>query len=69
MSESDLLLLQCFDSRRRLIGADGVGRLDDDDDENGLTYTHCAHASFELDETGGEKHGRQSIEVRYLVVM
>ncbi|KAK3307294.1 uncharacterized protein B0T15DRAFT_395473, partial [Chaetomium strumarium] len=65
MGEADVLLLQCFDSLER-DEADGV----DEDGDDGLAYAQCAHGSFELNEVTGEaeKHERESIEVRCLVI-
>jgi hypothetical protein len=58
MSEADVLLLQCFDSRER----EGVK-------DGGLNYPLCVHGTFELNEAGGETYERESIEVRCLVVL
>ncbi|KAK2603563.1 hypothetical protein QQS21_004243 [Conoideocrella luteorostrata] len=56
MDTSDVLLLQCFDSKR------GSG------DDGKPNYVQCAHGSFELDESGDEPYERKSIEVRCIVI-
>ncbi|KAI1305041.1 hypothetical protein F5Y03DRAFT_406619 [Xylaria venustula] len=59
MTPHDVLLIQCFDSRKR--GSE-------DGAQDGLDYVQCAHGSFRLDEEGNESYTRESIEVRCLVV-
>jgi hypothetical protein len=69
MGEADVLLLQCFDSLKR-DETDDVAADEDGDDR--LAYAQCAHGSFELNGIGSggeaEKHERESIEVRCLVI-
>lgn len=56
MSTSEVLLLQCFDSRKHR-------------DESGvLRNIRCAHASFCISRPEDERCERQSIEVRCLVI-